>query len=157
MRLQDTYTADLTFYYKNVTIKVADLTRLNPEGCLLPNAIQPSLGQTLLLYASPAVYNTYRKLADESVKAFVQDKQPASVDFRAEGKLFGSPIFEYESREDDARQRGHILVWLQDNPQTLKSAATPTFNFYLMNLLCSRAKIGFVYAKLGKSIAKHSK
>ena len=150
LRLQDTYTADLTFYYKDVTIKVADLTRLNPQGCLLPNTIQPSLGQTLLLYAAPAVYNTYRKLADESVKAFVQDKQPASVDFRAEGKLFGSPIFEYESREDDARQRCHILVWLQDNPQTLKSAATPTFNFYLMNLLCSRAKIGFVYGEAGK-------
>ena len=49
---------------------------------------------SLLLYAAPAVYNTYRKLADESVKAFVQDKQPASVDFRAEGNLSGSPIFE---------------------------------------------------------------
>lgn len=113
LRFQDTYTADLTFYYHNVTMKVADLTRLNPQGCLLPNAIQPDLGQTLLLYAAPAVYNTYRKLADESVKAFVQDKQPASVDFGAEEKLFGSPIFEYDSREDDTRQRCHILVWLQ--------------------------------------------
>jgi len=149
LRVQDTYTADLTFYYKNVTIKLADLTRLNPEGCLLPNAIQPSLGQTLLLYAAPAVYNTYRKLADESVKAFVQDKQPASVDFRAEGKLFGSPIFEYDSREDDARQRCHILVWLQDNPQTLKFA-TSAFYSYLMNLLCSRAKIVFVYGETRK-------
>ena len=149
LRIHDTYIADLTFCYKNVTIKVADLTRLNPEGCLLPNAIQPSLGQTLLLYAAPAVYNTYRKLADESVKAFVQDKQPASVDFRAEGKLFGSPIFEYDSREDDARQRCHILVWLQDNPQTLKSA-TPAFYSYLMNLLCSRAKIVFVYGEARK-------
>ncbi|MEG4056413.1 MULTISPECIES: hypothetical protein [unclassified Microcoleus] len=149
LRVQDTYTADLTFYYQNVTIKVADLTRLNPEGCLLPNAIQPSLGQTLLLYAAPAVYNTYRKLADESVKAFVQDKQPASVDFRAEGKLFGSPIFEYDSLEDDARQRCHILVWLQDNPQTLESA-TPAFYSYLMNLLCSRAKIVFRYGETRK-------
>ena len=153
LRLQDTYTADLTFYYKNVTIKLADLTQLNPEGCLLPNAIQPSLGQTLLLYAAPAVYNTYRKLADESVKAFVQDKQPASVDFRAEGKLFGSPIFEYDSREDDARLRCHILVWLQDNPQTLKFA-TPAFYSYLMNLLCSRAKIVFVYGEARKKYHK---
>ncbi|MEG3909406.1 hypothetical protein QT979_26575 [Microcoleus sp. w2-18bC1] len=154
LRLQDTYTADLTFYYKNVTIKVADLSRLNPQGCLLPNAIQPSLGQTLLLYAAPAVYDTYRKLADESIKAFVQDKQPASVDFCAEGKLFGSPIFEYDSREDDGRQRCHILVWLQDNPQTLKFVATPAFNDYLMNLLCSRAKIVFVYGEARKKYRK---
>ncbi|MEP6516673.1 hypothetical protein [Microcoleus vaginatus] len=150
LRLQDTYTADLTFCYKNLTIKVADLTRLNPEGCLLQNAIKPSLGQTLLLYAEPAFYDTYRKLADESVKAFVQDKQPASVDFRAEGKLFGSPIFEYDSREDDARQRCHFLVWLQENPRTLEFA-TSTFNFYLMNLLCSRAKIIFVYGEARKN------
>ncbi|MBD0307677.1 MAG: hypothetical protein ICV80_05905 [Microcoleus sp. T1-bin1] len=150
LRLHNTYTADLTFLYQNVTIKVADLTRLNPQGCLLPNAIQPSLGQTLLLYAEPAGYNPYRKLADECVKAFVQDKQPASVDFRAEGKLFGSPIFEYDSREDDVRQRCHILVWLQDNPQTLKFVATPAFNSDLMNLLCSRAKIVFVYGEVRK-------
>ncbi len=153
LRLQDTYTADLTFFYKNVTVKLADLTRLNPEGCLLPNAIQPSLGQTLLLYATPAVYDTYRKLADESVKAFVHDKQQASVDFRAEGKLFGSPIFEYDSREDDARQRCHFLVWLQENPRTLEFA-TSTFNFYLMNLLRSRAKIVFVYRESRKKYRK---
>lgn len=152
-RIHDTYTADLTFYYQNVTIKVADLTRLNPQGCLLPNAIQPSLGQTLLLYAEPAVYDSYRKLADESVKGFLQDKQPPSVEFRAEGKLFGSPIFEYDSRQDDANKRCHFLVWLEENSQTLKFA-TSTFNSYLMNLLCSRAKIVFVYREARKKYRK---
>ena len=149
LRIHDTYTADLTFYYKDATIKVADLNQLNPQGCLLPNAIQPSLGQTLLLYATPAVFDTYPQLADECVTAFVNDRQQASPEFRAEGILFGSPIFEYDSREDDAPQRCHILVWLQDNPQTLKFA-TPTFNSYLMNLLCSRAKIVFVYRQARK-------
>ncbi|NQE35491.1 hypothetical protein [Microcoleus asticus] len=153
LRIHDTYTADLTFYYKNVTMKVADLTRLNPQGCLLPNAIKPSLGQTLLLYAEPAVYDSYRKLADESVKAFVQDKQQPLVEFRAEGKLFGSPIFEYDSREDDARQRCHFLVWLRENSQTLKFA-TLAFNSNLMNLLCSRAKIVFVYGEARKKYRK---
>jgi len=152
-RIHDTYTADLTFCYKNATMKVADLNQLNPQGCLLPNAIKPSLGQTLLLYAAPAVYDTYPKLADECVTAFVQGKQQASPEFRAEGKLFGSPIFEYDSREDDAAKRCHILVWLQDNAQTLQSA-TPTFNSYLMNLLCSRAKIVFVYREARKKYRK---
>ena len=153
LRIHDTYTADLTFYYKNVTMKVADLNQLNPQGCLLPNAIKPSLGQTLLLYATPAFYDTYRKLADECVTAFVHNQQQASPKFRAEGKLFGSPIFEYDSREDDAAKRCHILVWLQDDPQTLPSA-TPTFNSYLMNLLCSRAKIVFVYREARKKYRK---
>ncbi|MCC3433212.1 MAG: hypothetical protein JGK08_25510, partial [Microcoleus sp. PH2017_04_SCI_O_A] len=149
LRIHDTYTADLTFYYRNATIKVADLNQLNPQGCLLPNAIKPSLGQTLLLYAAPAVYGTYRKLADESVTAFVHNQQQALPEFRASGILFGSPIFEYNSREDDASKRCHILVWLQDNPQTLQFA-TSTFNSYLMNLLCSRAKIVFVYREARK-------
>ncbi len=148
-RIHDTYTAELTFYYQNTTIEVSELIQLNPQGCLLPNAIQPSLGQTLLLYSAPAVYDTYRKLADESVQAFVYNQQQALPEFRAEGILFGSPIFEYDSREDDAPKRCHILVWLQDNPQTLQSA-TSTFNFYLMNLLCSRAKIVFVYREARK-------
>lgn len=143
----------MTFYYKNVTIEVADLNQLNPQGCLLPNAIKPSLGQTLLLYAAPAVYDTYPKLADECVTAFVPNQQQASPEFRAEGILFGSPIFEYDSREDDAPQRCHILVWLQDNPQTLQFA-TSTFNSYLINLLCSRAKIVFVYREARKSYRK---
>jgi hypothetical protein len=149
LRIHDTYTADLTFYYQDATIKVADLNQLNPQGCLLPNAIKPSLGQTLLLYAAPAVYETYPKLADECVTAFVHNQQQASPEFRAEGILFGSPIFEYDSREDDAAKRCHILVWLQDNPETLQFA-TSTFNSYLMNLLCSRAKIVFVYREARK-------
>jgi hypothetical protein len=149
LRIHDTYTADLTFYYKNVTMKVADLNQLNPQGCLLPNAIKSSLGQTLLLYAAPAVYGTYRQLADECVTAFVHNQHQASPEFRASGILFGSPIFEYDSREDDAAKRCHILVWLQDNPQTLQFA-TSTFNSYLMNLLCSRAKIVFVYREARK-------
>ncbi|MGB3266828.1 MAG: hypothetical protein WBA89_23055 [Microcoleus sp.] len=153
VKIHDVYTADLTFYYQNATIKVAELNQLNPQGCLLPNAIKPSLGQTLLLYATPAVYDSYRKLADECVKDFVRNQQEASPEFRAEGRLFGSPIFEYDSREDDAPKRCHILVWLQDNPQTLQSA-TSTFNFYLMNLLCSRAKIVFVYREARKKYCK---
>ncbi|XZN92605.1 MAG: hypothetical protein ACM65M_07140 [Microcoleus sp.] len=148
-RIQDTYTAELTFYYQNATIKVSELNQLNPQGCLLPNAIQPSLGQTLLLYAAPAVYYTYRQLADESVTAFVRNQQQASPKFRAEGILFGSPIFEYDSPEDDASKRCHILVWLEDDPETLKSV-TSTFNYYLTNLLCYRAKIVFVYREARK-------
>ncbi|MEG3840576.1 hypothetical protein [Microcoleus sp. herbarium14] len=154
LQIHDTYTADLTFYYKNVTMKVADLNQLNPQGCLLPKAIQPSLGQTLLLYAAPAVYDTYPKLAEECVTAFVHNQQQASPEFRASGILFGSPIFEYDSREDDASKLCHILVWLQDNPQTLNLVAKSAFNSYLMNLLCSRAKIVFVYHEARKKYRK---
>ncbi|WP_293336557.1 hypothetical protein [Microcoleus sp. CAWBG58] len=152
LQIHDIYTADLAFYY-NATIKVSDLNQLNAQGCLLPKAIKSSLGQTLLLYATPAVFDTRRKLADECVTAFVNNQQQASPEFRREGILFGSPIFEYDSREDDAPQRCHILVWLQENPETQKFI-TSAFNLYLINLLCYRAKILFVYGAARKSYRK---
>ncbi len=147
LRIHDTYTADLTFFYnKDAIIKVADLKQLNPEGCLLPDKIQASLGQTLLLYAEPVVYCDYRKLADECVGAFVGDGIEPESDFTAAGNLLGSPIFEYYNPE----KKCHILVWLQQNPQTL-DLETAKFNYYLMKLLCARTKVLFVYGEAEES------
>jgi hypothetical protein len=146
LRIHDTYAADLTLYYQNLTIPVAKLKLFNPSGCLLSNKIQTSLGQTVLLYAEPVIDEDYRTLADECVKAFVQDKIQPAPKFIAEGQLFGSPIFEYDNRNLNPAKRGHILVWLKRHPDTL-NLITKTFNFYLLNLLGSRAKIIFSYQK----------
>ncbi|MEG4320661.1 MULTISPECIES: hypothetical protein [unclassified Microcoleus] len=145
-RINDTYAADLTLYYQNATILVADLKQLNPEGCLLSNQIQASLGQTLFLYAEPVVYDDYRSLADKCVRALVGDGIETELQITGTGELFGSPIFEY----DNSAKKCHILVWLQQNPDTLK-LATSTFNYHLMNLLCARSKILFVYNQAKES------
>ncbi|MFB2973183.1 hypothetical protein ACE1CD_29830 [Aerosakkonema sp. BLCC-F183] len=146
LRIHDTYAADLTLSYQNLTVSLDKLKLLNPDGCLLPNQIQASLGQTILLYAEPVVYDDYRKLADNCLKAFLQDKFQPAPKFVAEGKLFGSPIFEYDNRNINPADRCHVLVWLKRHPDTLNQA-TAKFNYYLLNLLCSRAKIVFAYHK----------
>ncbi|MCL1469484.1 DUF3270 domain-containing protein [Argonema antarcticum] len=146
LRIHDTYAADLTLSYQNLTVTLDKLKQLNPNGCLLPNQIQASLGQTILLYAEPVVYDGYRNLADECLKAFLPDKMPSAPKLIAEGTLFGSPIFEYDNRNINPAQRCHVLVWLKSHPDTLKLATT-NFNYYLLNLLCSRAKIVFAYQK----------
>jgi hypothetical protein len=145
-RIHDTYTADLTLYYQDATIKVEDLKQLNPQGCLLPDRIQASLGQILLLYAEPVVYDGYRSLADKCVRAFVGEGIEPELKLTAAGELFGSPIFEYDNPANNC----HILVWLKQNPQTL-DLATSTFNYYLTNLLCARSKILFSYNKAQES------
>jgi hypothetical protein len=145
-RIQDTYTADLTLYYQNAPIKADDLKQLNPQGCLLPDRIQASLGQTLLLYAEPVVYDGHRSLADKCVRAFVGEGIQPELKLTATGELFGSPIFEY----DNPAKNCHILVWLKQNPQTL-DLATSTFNYYFTNLLCARSKILFSYNKAKES------
>lgn len=145
-RINDTYAADLTFYYQDATILVADLKQLNPEGCLLSNQIQASLGQTLLLYAEPIICDDYRTLADKCVRALVGDGIATELQITGTGELFGSPIFEY----DNSANKCHILVWLQQNPDTLKFI-TGIFNSYLMNLLCARSKILFIYNRTQES------
>ncbi len=153
MRISDNYCTDLTFYY-DATILVDNLKQLNPQGCLLPNQIQASIGQTLLLYAEPVVYDSYRTLADKCVRAFVGESIEPELKFTVAGKLFGSPIFEY----DNPGKQCHILVWLQEDPKTVVRA-TSTFNYYWMNLLCARSKILCVYNqaresyRLGQQIA----
>ncbi|MEG4286803.1 hypothetical protein QUB68_27085 [Microcoleus sp. A006_D1] len=156
-RIHDTYAADLTFYYNNATILVADLKQFNPQGCLLPNKIQASIGQTLLLYAEPVgFYNDSAccALAEECVRALVGEGIAPELKLTVAGKLFGSPIFEY----DNIAKECHILVWFQQHPDTLKSL-TSTFNYYLINLLCARSKVLFVYNqaeqsyRLGQQIA----
>jgi len=156
-RIHDTYAADLTFYYNNATIQVADLKNLNPQGCLLPNKIQASIGQTLLLYAEPVGFyddSAYGALAEECVRAFVGEGIAPKFKLTVAGKLFGSPIFEY----DNIAKNCQILVWLKQHPETLVRA-TSTFNFYWTNLLCARSKILCVYNqakesyRLGQQIA----
>jgi len=154
IRIHDTYSADLTFYYDNATISVADLKQLNPQGCLLPNQIQASIGQTLLLYAEPVVSDGYSALADKCVRAFVGESIWPELTITATGKLFGSPIFEY----DNPAKKCHILVWLTQNPQ-FSALVTTDFNYYLINLLYNRSKVLFVYNqaeqsyRLGQQIA----
>ncbi len=157
-QIHDTYAADLTFYYDNATISVADLKQFNPQGCLLPNQIQASIGQTLLLYAEPVGFYddsaAYAALAEECVRDFVGEGIAPELKLTVAGKLFGSPIFEY----DNIAKNCQILVWLKQHPETLVRA-TSTFNFYWTNLLCARSKILCVYNqakesyRLGQQIA----
>ncbi|NEP50806.1 MAG: hypothetical protein F6K65_19165 [Moorea sp. SIO3C2] len=142
-QIHDTYALDLTLYYQNVTVAASQFSRLNPQGCLLASTIQPSLGQTLVLYGEPVgTPEEDRKLADACVDAFFQgtDQKP---DFTASGQLFGSPIFAYDNGKEKPTEQCHLLVWLNRHPETLKLVEKTSLSFF--NLLCCRSKILFAY------------
>ena len=151
-RFQDSYTADLTFFYPESPIPVAELKRFNPVSasadksvrCLLPPSLQPSIGQTILIYGEPVVYDGYRELADACIASFVGEE--LSLSYKNQGQVFGSPIFEYSNSELDPSQGCHILVWLQDDPKTL-DCVSPNFNYFLQRLLFYRSKVIFSYYK----------
>ncbi len=151
VQLHDTYVADLTFRYPG-SVPVAELTHLNPEGMLLPDRISASIGQTLVLFAKPVIPEeslspaTLRALADRCVQALLtQAKTLFQSAYCAEGKLLGSPIFEYNNDAENPAQSCHILIWLDCHSDTAKLEASGKYYRPLVDLLCYGSKIRFSY------------
>ena len=51
VRLHDTYCVDLTIRYQQDDFSLDSLSKINPNGCLSPNYVKASLGQTLLFFS----------------------------------------------------------------------------------------------------------
>ena len=100
LQIHDTYAADLTFRYCG-KVPINQLKHLNPQGKLLPDRIQASLGQTLVLFAKPIVNDTnpetLRKVADRCLNALLAEADPnwQNLSYLGDGQLLNSPIFEY--------------------------------------------------------------
>jgi hypothetical protein len=136
LRIHDTYV--LTFNLrrpefdendkKTNPVELNFLKLFNPSGCLIPNEMGSSLGQTILLtvgytpenqwlpWKSPQNRQQLRKLANDCIKEFIPKNYPCP-DFNKEGQLFGSPIFEYGIHTED-KDYCHILVWVYCESET---------------------------------------
>jgi hypothetical protein len=148
LQLHDTYALDFTLRSPNPTVEINQLSNLNFQGCLLPCEIQASLGQTLVLFAKPVDFaGNPKDLAVACVDALFQDselKQPKPY-LIGEGKLLGSPIFEFDNSQEDPRLKCHILVWLDTDEKTSELEKLGKYYHPLLNLLCCRSKILYVY------------
>jgi len=148
LQLHDTYALDFTLFPPNLTLEINQLSNLNFQGCLLPCEIEASLGQTLVLFAKPVDFTgSYQDLAVACVDALFQDselKQPKPY-LIGEGKLLGSPIFEFDNSQEDPRLKCHILVWLDTDQKTSEIEELGNYYRPLINLLCCRSKILYVY------------
>ncbi|CBN56220.1 MULTISPECIES: hypothetical protein [Kamptonema] len=156
VRFHDTYSADLTVFYPNQILPVSELGKLNIEGCLLPEFIRPSTGQTLLFYAETIDdISCNKELAKQCFQYLLQNQIQPQPEQIKKGVLFGSPIYEYDNGELDPTKRHHILVWLNCNPKTVE-ALTTDFNPYFHRLLLYRHKILFSYYR-SRSWYQHGK
>ena len=144
LKLHDTYAADFTLMRKG-EFEVAQLSNFNPDGVLLPENMNASMGRTLLLYAEMSDDSDPEYLAEKCLGAILQDSGESPPKLTNKGRLFGSPIFEYENATYDPLRHCHILVWLNEHPETL-TFATERYHD-LMNLLCCRNKILFSYGE----------
>lgn len=122
------------------------LKQFNRNNCLLFEQSNYFLGQTLLITAGLTLEhkqlehrhpNCTRKLADECLENLIPDSS-LRPSFYRQGKLFGSPVFEYGLITQSLNYR-HVLIWLVRTPETDKK-----FNLsyqQLLDLFFYRSKI----------------
>ncbi len=165
VRIHDTFTLALNLRRpeeendkKTKPVPLNFLKLLNPDGCLMPEKIGSSLGQTLLLtvwytedkqwlpWKSPQNRQELRKLADDCLKEFIPNKiNPPQ--FYQEGELFGSPIFEYRN-PIETENYCHILIWVYCQRETSDKFVDNYSNF--INLFCYRNKAIGAYQRSQK-------
>jgi hypothetical protein len=149
-RLHDTYFADLTlspqpsdFYLQSSEIQQF------PINALLPDKINPSLGQTIWIYGEVDKGDRYcQEIADEYVRAITKDSNYAEPTLVNVGKLFGSLLYEYEAAHKDEpkniAKKCHFLVLINNSEANTVELAGKAYE-WLRDLLCCRHKILFVY------------
>ncbi len=148
LQIHDTYALDLTLRYSEPEVKIADLSGLNLDKCLLPSNIKASLGQTLVLFAQPlGNIQDEQAFADACVIALlsVETANKLRIYCQSQGKLLGSPIYEYNNDSDSPQEQCHILIWLNTNSQTAQQEENGDYYYPLIDLLNSRSKI--IYAR----------
>ncbi|MDJ0615990.1 MAG: hypothetical protein QNJ63_04430 [Calothrix sp. MO_192.B10] len=124
---------------KTNPVELNFLELLNPSGCLMPNEMGASLGQTILLtvwytpekqwlpWKSPQNRQQLRELANDCIREFIPNNYPFP-DFNQEGQLFGSPIFEYGIPTQE-KDYCHILVWVYCESETSEKFVNYYNNF----------------------------
>lgn len=150
LQIHDTYFVDITLRYPHSDVKVSQLNTLNPNGCLLPQNIQASLGQAWMLFAQPVgKIDNPQSFSNDCLRAILPESEVKDflLSPPAKGKLLGSPIFVYENNKDDLPKQSYILIWLNCHSQTAKMEEEINYYHPLINLLCSRSKIIYAYTE----------
>ncbi|MBD2492440.1 hypothetical protein [Aulosira sp. FACHB-615] len=152
LRIHDTYVLNLNLRRpefdendkKTNPVDLSFLELLNPSGCLMPNQMDVSLGQTILLtvwytpekqwlpWKLPQNRQQLRELADNCLREFIPNNYPCP-DFNQEGQLFGSPIFEYGLPTQE-KDYCHVLVWVYCESETSEIFVNHYNKF--VNLFC---------------------
>ncbi len=149
VRLNDTYCVDLTIRYQQDDFALDTLSKINPDGCLSPNYIKASLGQTLLLFSQIAdpSQNTETNANAIIAQLIAHNKRNDADRFflRGKGVLLGGKIYEFTENLSNPLENNHLLVWLANDVQTVDEEAKGDYYQPLVDLLCSQKKIQFAY------------
>ena len=144
VEFSDSYGLDLTIIDDSTDGSIGQINRLNPDGCLLPGKIQSNLGQTLLLFIkppSPLTPEDAKKFANNCLQEITGRDSSQFICY--DGILLGSEIFAYDNGETDPQQHHHVIIWLDNHPDTHDKEAVGHYYNPLLYLLYCRSKILF--------------
>ncbi|HIK08826.1 MAG TPA: hypothetical protein IGS52_00920 [Oscillatoriaceae cyanobacterium M33_DOE_052] len=145
VEFSDSYGLDLTIIDNSTDGDIGQLNRLNPGGCLLPGKIQSNLGQTLLLFIKPPSPLTTpedaKTFADKCFQAITGLDNSQFICHS--GLLLGSEIFAYDNGETDPQQHHHVIIWLDNHPDTSQQEKAGRYYNPLLYLLYCQSKILF--------------
>lgn len=153
VRMHDTYVTDITINCNSDRFYIDDLSYLNPQGCLLPSYIRPSLGQTILICDRRTTsIDKPEILAFNSVKAIAKSENNSSLTLlTGKGTLLGGKIYQFADDLLNPTFRKHFLVWLLTDAKTRELEEQGDYYHPLLNLLCIRHKIQFCYYQARQS------
>ncbi|NES96432.1 MAG: hypothetical protein F6K32_14600 [Desertifilum sp. SIO1I2] len=151
LQIHDTFALDITLRYPYEQVTIDQLKGLNLEGCLLPENVQASLGQTLILFAEPIQPVENLQIFAENCLAQIIELPFDKSSYFISGKLLGSPIFEYEFEYQINSQKptfySHVAIWLNSHPKTEELEFAGNYYQPLINLLCCRSKVFYAYSE----------
>lgn len=150
LKIHDTYAVDLTLRYPAPEVQLADLHGLNPNNYLLPQNIQASLGQSLVFFAKPlGDIEDEQAFANSCVTALLSavTVKQLQIYCQSQGRFLGSSIYEYNNDAIHPQEQCHILIWLNTNDHTTKSAEEEYYYSPLIDLLLCRSKIIYAWSE----------
>jgi len=145
-RLHDTFAIDLTLSCeaRDRAIAPRELKQFQPR-CLLPASIQANLGQTIWLYGEVPPSENPQEIARQFAIALLAGT-PLDPEFVGSECLFGSPIFEYQTQDNDPAKILRILVSVNNTQGNLLEVAGQGYN-WLRDLFWCYHKVCFVYGQ----------
>lgn len=152
LQIHDTYVVNINLRLdiqpnSNLKFKTQNFKQLNPDNFFLPENIQPSLGQTLVIYLenNQSISGEKAKRIAQICINFLLNTQKANYPL-SQGTFLDNPIFEYDNGLEQPGKNLHILIWFYNEKIYELNLIQP-----LINLLCCRAKILFAYDESRKS------
>lgn len=148
LQIHDSYAVDVTLRFAEDCVELDELKNLNPHGCLQFERSLSSLGKTLVFFAQPdGKVEDFEASSKNCIDSILPEEDRHFYNLSSQGKFLGSSIFEYQSIDNISAGFNSIFIWFNSTAQTEALEEEGEYYQPLINYLCCRSKIDYVYSQ----------